>query len=346
MKKEPMQKIINTGYQPAIPGIYDFIQGQETGIVYEALNPTGDWGLDLPTKEKQYNSKGDYLDCTSESFTNALEIQLNYRIRNNLINAGFLKFLTDNEYLDENGKVNFSGRALAQMSGTTKLGNTLPQVAYTAHSMGLIPEKKWTPTETMTWEEYYAPVPAKLLTLAKKFLEYCVPMYEWVDINSIQTQVSANALKALKQAPLQITIPIPSHHATCLYFGDNTGAVKIFDTYEPFLFEGDKSYPIQYSLKVVAVQVAPKPVLEKPSYEFTRNLTPGMSGDDVQVWQKVLAYEGYFKYSSFTKFFGQVTKAATQEYQKANGITPTGNLGPQTRANANAKYAPKKKALE
>ncbi len=341
-----MQKEINTGYIPTIPGIYDFIQGQETGIVYEAINPSGDWSLDLPTKERQYNSKGDYLDCTSESYTNALEIQLNYRIRNKLINADFLAFLTDNGYLDENGKVNFSGRALAQMSGTTKLGNTLPQVAYTAYTMGLVPESKWTPTDAMTWEEIYTPVPADLIALAKKFLTFCIPYYEWVDINSVQTQVSAAAIKALKQAPLQISIPIPSHHATCLYFGDDTGAVKIFDTYEPFLFEGDKNYPIQYSLKVVAVQAAPKPVMEKPSYEFTRNLTPGMSGDDVQAWQKVLAYEGYFTYPAFTKFFGNNTKKATQDYQTANGITPTGNLGPVTRANVNAKYAPKKKALE
>ena len=342
-----MQKIVNTGYIPAVPGIYDFVQGQETGIVYSVVNSTGDWALDIPTKEKQYNLKGDFLNCTSESYTNTVEIQLNYRIRNSLISQAFLKFLEKNGYMDENGKVNFSGRALAQMSGTTKRGNTLPAVAETARTMGLIPESAWKVEENMTWEEFYTPVSKEALALGKQFLVYCNLMYEWVDINSVQTQVSAAALKALKQAPLQITIPVPSHHATCLYFGDTQGAVKIFDTYEPFFFEGDKTYPIQHSLKIVAVPVVEKPTMEKPSYEFKRNLTPGMSGDDVEMWQKVLAYEGYFKYDAFTKFFGQITKKATQEYQKANNITPTGNLGLITRGNVNAKYATsKKKAIE
>lgn len=343
-----MQENINTGYIPSIPGIYDFIQGQETGIVYEVINPTGEWSIDLPTKEKQYNLKGDFLNCTSESYTNAVEIQLNYRIRNNLIKADFLNFLKTTGYIDENGKVNFSGRALAQMSGTTNKGNTLPAVAETARLKGLVPESAWKVGENMTWEEFYAPVPKEVLAIGEQFLKFCRLMYEWVDINSVQTQVSAATLKALKQAPLQVTIPVPAHHATCLYFGNTDGAVKIFDTYEPFLFEGDKRYPIQHSLKIVAVPFDfVKPTPTKPVYEFKRNLTPGMSGDDVEAWQRVLAYEGYFKYDAFTKFFGQMTKKATQDYQTANGITPTGNLGVITRGNVNAKYAdPKKKAIE
>ena len=32
-----------TGFIDKLPTIYDYVQGLETGIAYEVLNPSGDW---------------------------------------------------------------------------------------------------------------------------------------------------------------------------------------------------------------------------------------------------------------------------------------------------------------
>jgi peptidoglycan hydrolase-like protein with peptidoglycan-binding domain len=51
----------------------------------------------------------------------------------------------------------------------------------------------------------------------------------------------------------------------------------------------------------------------------------------VRLLQEFLKKEGYFE-GEVTGYFGVVTKKAVQEYQKSLGISPTGFVGPFTRA--------------
>ncbi len=345
-----------SGFIDKIPTILDFVQGLETGIAYEALNPAGDWTPYTPTPERQYNKKVDYLACTSFSHLNVREMRFNYKLTHNLFPQHVVEFLTKNGYIAADGKVNFSDRFTAKLANTNVVppgpGAALPTVAEAVRLNGLVPESLWPTTENMTWDEYYAPIPAEVLALGQKSREVFDFLYEWVDINLalIDEPLNADTLKALKQSPLQIAIPIPSRHATSLYFAEvktnGEENIKIFDTYEPFYFTGAKDYPIYYSMKLVEVVKAPKPVLEKPSYTFTRTLKIGMAGPDVMALQKVLQYEGDFKYIP-TEYFGYRTQNALKAFQKRNKLTVDGIAGTkQTLALINKIYGVKKKALE
>ena len=82
-------------------------------------------------------------------------------------------------------------------------------------------------------------------------------------------------------------------------------------------------------------------VLGAATYNFTKNLSYGSTGADVEELQKFLITEG-FDIPLITKsgvpygFFGPETKAATIAYQKAHNITPAvGFFGPITRGEVN-----------
>ena len=74
-------------------------------------------------------------------------------------------------------------------------------------------------------------------------------------------------------------------------------------------------------------------VLGAATYNFAVNLTVGSRGADVTELQKVLIAEGFLKISTPTGYFGGLTSAAVQKYQKAHGVSPqSGFVGPLTRA--------------
>ena len=63
---------------------------------------------------------------------------------------------------------------------------------------------------------------------------------------------------------------------------------------------------------------------------FTRLLTPGMTGYDVYVMQRILVRHGFFTQEP-TGYFGPVTTLALMRFQNAVGLSPVGVAGPQTR---------------
>src|SRR3989338_8372987 len=68
------------------------------------------------------------------------------------------------------------------------------------------------------------------------------------------------------------------------------------------------------------------------SLSFTRSLSLGVSGSDVSQLQQFLKEQGFYTYSEITGYFGQITKQAVIDFQKAYGINPIGIAGPQTQA--------------
>lgn len=91
------------------------------------------------------------------------------------------------------------------------------------------------------------------------------------------------------------------------------------------------------------VTAVPKPVVTN-TYQFTRTLSQGMSGDDVEELQKYLNTHGFTiavfgpgSRGNETRYFGGLTQAALKRFQGANGITPAvGYFGPKTRAVVNS----------
>ena len=71
--------------------------------------------------------------------------------------------------------------------------------------------------------------------------------------------------------------------------------------------------------------------------QFTSQLKLGSSGNEVKLLQDVLKKEGCFPQTTHsTGYFGQITKSAVICFQTKYGISPVGEVGPQTRAKLNS----------
>jgi hypothetical protein len=66
-------------------------------------------------------------------------------------------------------------------------------------------------------------------------------------------------------------------------------------------------------------------------YVFSKELKEGDDSSEVRQLQLVLKSLGHFNYSSATGYFGPVTRAAVESYQKKKGISQTGTVGILTR---------------
>lgn len=229
-------------YQGALiapPKAGDYLAG-ESPIKYEERNKTGLWPV--PSEERQFLRKSlvDVQACVTFSALNSIESQI--------------FFLT--------GKwMNFSDRFIAKLSGTTKTGNYLNVVAETIRQYGLVSEELWPTREDMTWDEYYAEIPAEIIARGQEFIQEFEIAYEWV----VYGQGNETALLwHLKQAPLQLAITccpgygqpkeVPScsgqvQHAVMLSGIDNN--FNIFDHYEPFQKELARDYQINWALKLI-----------------------------------------------------------------------------------------------
>jgi peptidoglycan hydrolase-like protein with peptidoglycan-binding domain len=76
-------------------------------------------------------------------------------------------------------------------------------------------------------------------------------------------------------------------------------------------------------------------VLGAAARAFNANFGQGGAGDDVRELQERLRALGYFTFPTSTGYFGPITFAAVQAFQRANGIPATGFVGPLTRAALN-----------
>lgn len=238
----------------------DYVTGDGNlgSIADRILLQNGDWTPYIPKGERQSGNGFDSNDCTGFGYTNVIECQFKYFKSKGLISDEALAWLSENEYLDENGDLNASDRALGSMAGTTSSGNSLNKVAETARKGGLIPENKW-PSVFTTYEDYYKTVPQELLNLGQKFLDFFELPYEQVTAQTIPD--------AIKSAPLYVALctcggwnnpePPPiawcnagnaTNHAVCLL---KTSNYRIFDSYNPFVKDLDGAYAIPYFYKVL-----------------------------------------------------------------------------------------------
>lgn len=259
----------NTGVLEQLPGAEDFVQDQISAIVYEEVNPSGDWTVFLPFGESQSGVYGDTFACVTFSALNCLEIQLKKQ--------GISK--------------NFSDRFSAKMSGTTRAGNYLQKVADSIRKDGVVDEDKWPwdprgNSPAFDWDEFYKEIPVDVKGLGTSFISGYEVQYEWVPTDL------ASLKKALKQAPLQIVTKVcsgwnnppvagcgfGSGHATTLYKIDDAG-FHIFDHYEPYGKVLNHDYVIAYAMKyVIKPKVAQKPMLQKGKGGLVRNTLNGGYG--------------------------------------------------------------------
>lgn len=343
----------------------DFYAGGESGSVKTVLELTGNYATWLPDEETQLRNTIDIFACVAFSALNNLEIIFNYKITHKILSDSAIKFLTDNGYIDPmTGKVNFSDRFTAKMSGTTKSGNSLGAVGDSIVSNhGLVPEKIWPwpseMTDAMTpdekWNLYYQDIPASVQTMAKKFLDHFGMDYEWTVLQGITADPSGAIKNALKYGPVQIASMIcypwnstegmppivacgcGTGHATTIY-GDRTANApwSDFDSFKSYRKLLDPVYCIPYAMQYGVSEKTPG-IAPAVVYTFNANLFYGASSSfDLTMLQKALQYLGYMKVGVFGPY-GPQTRTAVYKFQVANGIIGDdgSNFGPKSRSAMN-----------
>jgi len=208
----------NTGLIIKEPNIQDYRFGGTLGS-FPVKNI--DWKSMVYDNEMQVGLYFDTMSCVSQSFINSLQLYA----------------------LSVYGEKNqWSKRALAKMSGTTRQGNSGGTVAETARTKGLLEELDWNwdnrSKDFDMWEKFYAEIPEKLINKAKEWLKGYEISYRWVE--------SKDWKEALKVAPIQVYVRAwylkdgiyindknVSNHAVVLL--EESDYNYILDSYEPYI---------------------------------------------------------------------------------------------------------------
>ena len=332
--------IQNKGVAPLKLEAPDYVAGQETGIVYEEVNPTGNWTDSLPVKETQYINSFDTSACVTFSALNCIEIQLNYLLNAGKLSEDKVKKLMVWGYL-ENGKFNFSDRYTAKLSGTTPLGNTLQKVWDSIRKDGLVPEAMWKSEGNKNWAEYYREIPQQIKDFGKNILTIFDFKYEWL-VTGVCGAPDLNYLKYhLKQAPLQPAHPLcvrdfqnvfqpcgscATQHATTIFYTDEL--IRDFDHYYPYLNNYALTYSFPWIMKGVVTIKKDEPIAPIFNHTFTKDIVIGEVSEEVLWLQKGLNVLGYSipltakqtDGSEKKGTYGNKTRLAVKDFQTKYGV--------------------------
>ena len=324
--------IQNKGVAPLKLEAPDYVAGQETGIVYEEVNPTGNWTDSLPVKETQYINSFDTSACVTFSALNCIEIQLNYLLNAGKLSEDKVKKLMVWGYL-ENGKFNFSDRYTAKLSGTTPLGNTLQKVWDSIRKDGLVPEAMWKSEGNKNWAEYYREIPQQIKDFGKNILTIFDFKYEWL-VTGVCGAPDLDYLKYhLKQAPLQPAHPLcvrdfqnvfqpcgscVTQHATTIYNIDEL--IRDFDHYYPYLNNYALTYSFPWIMKGVVIIKKDEPQQPIFSHRFEKDIKYLEKSEEVLWLQKAGNLLGYK--IPLTGFYGNITKAFVKDFQYKYSVAP------------------------
>lgn len=220
----------------------DFVLGTSQSLEAkygaEAVNPSGDWSNFTPSEEDQSTMTGDTWACTNFNTIDAVEML---------------------HRLQYGAPLNLSDRFSAVMSGTKPgVGNSPQKAADSLRRDWSVLEPEWPDVNTV--EEFFAPIPASLKTLAVgrgaefEFGYQVVP-------NS-----AASIKAALRTSPVCIAVTAwvekngvyvrgdfsENHWTTIIKVLDN-GNYKVFDSFYPFIKEvhpsAAQSLAMSYYLK-------------------------------------------------------------------------------------------------
>ncbi len=284
----------NTGLQ--IDQVFDgnYLGNDETSMLgslaSRVLLESGDWRPYKPSDEWQYNfiHKFDTFFCTNFAYTNTIEPQFTVLRQRGLISDVDWNWLKEKGYLDDQGFVNFSDKALGILAKTQKWGGTMAGVADTARKNGLIPEKMLPSqfNEDTNWEEYADPrqLTAEMKELGLEFLKRFALPYEWYYGNNLREALKAGSQYGglLTCSPWNVNEVMwcdrdGTNHAISVY----EASPHIMDSYAPFIKKLGAGYEVPALMRV---------------------LVNPLNGEEMSKWKigKVQGREEYIVYAKMT----------------------------------------------
>ncbi len=263
-----------TGLLPIGPKPGDYVHGHPDnplgGLGLREDNPTAKWTGSKPAPQVQINNVNHFQcnNCTGFGYCRNVATYLNYKLQNGQLPASFLKWMTDNKYI-QNGLFAFDPRVLGILAGTTSAGNSLQKVADTGRKVGLVPAGTLPGVEACSdFPEYYNPA---LVTDAIKqqglaFLQWVDLPYQWLPDN-----LAGTVLAGLKACPMYIGIctcggwntqsPVPwcnagdaTNHAVDEM---ETNAEVILDSFLPDIKTLATGYNVPYRMMVLTTVKTP-----------------------------------------------------------------------------------------
>lgn len=164
----------------------DWRMGSVSGSDREVLRADGNYSSFLPVVEYQIGTYFDTLSCVTFSALNVLET------------------IAKVKGLDWNR----SDRFTSKMSGTTKEGNSLRNVAESIRLQGTVDEPEWPyprtqRTPVFDWEDFYATIPSETQQKGLQWLDGYVVQWEWIRPKDVR--------EALKYGPVQVGVKAWPH---------------------------------------------------------------------------------------------------------------------------------------
>ncbi len=274
-------------------GIGESIRQLVFPIRYEARVPESDWSPYFGKYENQRWGEWDSDSCWFLSAINCVEDQCGFLRKAGMFSAEDIKFFEDNGYIDSDGDFSFSERFGEILSGARDNGNNQMNAGIIMQEYGLIPRSMLSYTKQeadsfATREAFDADyfnagaVSDQMRALGQESLKHINISRQWIG-RAYQTPDITVLKAALKQAPLQIGIPVPDNaavdwnqaivqyggkksadHAVELYGMDDKGRYLIFDQYLPNLKILSEDYYIPFCTQMIVNPVSPAAVLPVP----------------------------------------------------------------------------------
>lgn len=300
----------------------------------------------LPQGEVQVG-KEDFQDCATRSPLNKLAADFTYAYQNKLFKKETLVWLENNDYV-RGGKIDFSDRFIAILSGTTRQGNSLKAPLDAIHNKGLIPKWMLPADPSMDWDTYHDPakITSALLDLGARFAERFVINYEQVNETDFVTVLNETSVCAAGYAwPPPVngeyprTIGVPNHA-----FEIFKAKYYVFDNYYD-VSDGDwikklaEDYDfVDYGYRVFVSKES------VPTHLFLKNIGFQEMSPEVENLQRALLSLGYVIPHAVTNIYGSETKGAVWRFQLEHGIEGNDgmNVGPRTRYELNKALNPSK----
>jgi hypothetical protein len=254
-------------------------------IAYEVRIPSANWIEYFGKYQNQKWGIWDSNSCWVLSAINCVEDQLEWLWENNMFSDEAKTFFVDNKYIDSDGDFSLSERFLEILSGVHDNGNNQMEAWRLMQIYGCIPRSDLTytqeqafahPTKQSFNADYFDinAISPEMRDKGQKFLKYVNISRQWIG-TQWRTPNRDILINALKQAPLQIGIPVPhdgswnasyvkspigntnADHAVELYGINENGEYLIFDQYMPNLKTLSKDYYIPFVTSGIVNAVSP-----------------------------------------------------------------------------------------